>query len=219
MHLYFQVHLFIPCSLATRNKVMLVSEKHGLPPGTLNPYGEWPCGRWFYESPEHLQPGLRSFMNNLGHTCTLPPTVSGSPGTHQVLCTAPSSEDTAPHVVLSLKNAWFPLLSHSLSSSFTLPLLLLIFVSFHSWRNILCGINISPKGALIYHCVMGSWQLRFHSTRLFCWPLFIRPLVGPCWRRQWQPTPVLLPGKSHGWRSLVGCSPWGRTESDTTEAT
>ena len=37
------------------------------------------------------------------------------------------------------------------------------------------------------------------------------------WRRQWHPTPVLLPGKSHGWRSLVGCSPWGRTESDTAE--
>ena len=37
------------------------------------------------------------------------------------------------------------------------------------------------------------------------------------WRRQWQPTPVLLPGKSHGRRSLVGCSPWGREESDTTE--
>ena len=36
-------------------------------------------------------------------------------------------------------------------------------------------------------------------------------------RRQWHPTPVLLPGKSHGWRSLVGCSPWGRQESDTTE--
>ena len=29
-------------------------------------------------------------------------------------------------------------------------------------------------------------------------------------RRQWQPSPVLLPGKSHGRRSLVGCSPWGR---------
>ena len=38
-----------------------------------------------------------------------------------------------------------------------------------------------------------------------------------CWRRQWHPTPVLLPGKSHGWRGLVGCSPWGRQESDTTE--
>ena len=36
-------------------------------------------------------------------------------------------------------------------------------------------------------------------------------------RRQWQPTPVLLPGKSHGRRSLVGCSPWGCKELDTTE--
>ena len=36
-------------------------------------------------------------------------------------------------------------------------------------------------------------------------------------RRQWHPTPVLLPGKSHGWRSREGCSPWGRWESDTTE--
>ena len=35
-------------------------------------------------------------------------------------------------------------------------------------------------------------------------------------RRQWHPTPVLLPGKSHGRRSLIGCSPWGREESDTT---
>ena len=34
---------------------------------------------------------------------------------------------------------------------------------------------------------------------------------------QWHPTPVLLPGKSHGWRSLVGCSQWGCEESDTTE--
>ena len=40
---------------------------------------------------------------------------------------------------------------------------------------------------------------------------------GFTWRRQWHPTPVLLPGKSHGWRSLVGCSPWGREESDMTE--
>ena len=38
-----------------------------------------------------------------------------------------------------------------------------------------------------------------------CWHLAPR-----CQRRQWHPTPVLLPGKSHGRRSLVGCSPWGR---------
>ena len=37
------------------------------------------------------------------------------------------------------------------------------------------------------------------------------------WRRQWQPTPVLLPGKSHGRRRLVGCSPWGCKELDMTE--
>ena len=37
------------------------------------------------------------------------------------------------------------------------------------------------------------------------------------WRRQWHLTPVLLPGKSHGQRNLVGCSPWGHKESDTTE--
>ena len=37
------------------------------------------------------------------------------------------------------------------------------------------------------------------------------------WRRQWQPIPVLFPGKSPGWRSLVGCSPWGRYESGRTE--
>ena len=37
------------------------------------------------------------------------------------------------------------------------------------------------------------------------------------WRRKWHPIPVFLPGKSHGWRSLVGYSPWGCKESDTTE--
>ena len=42
-----------------------------------------------------------------------------------------------------------------------------------------------------------------------CWILL--------WRRQWHPTPVLLPGKSHGQRTLVGCSPWGLEELDTTK--
>ena len=39
------------------------------------------------------------------------------------------------------------------------------------------------------------------------------------WGRKWQPAPVFLPGESQGWRSLMGCSLWGRTELDTTEAT
>ena len=46
--------------------------------------------------------------------------------------------------------------------------------------------------------------------------LFSNP-KGQLWRRQWQPTPVLLPGKPHGQRSLVGCSPWGCEELDTTK--
>ena len=41
--------------------------------------------------------------------------------------------------------------------------------------------------------------------------------INKLWSVEWHPTPVLLPGKSHGRRSLVGCSPWGREESDTTE--
>ena len=56
---------------------------------------------------------------------------------------------------------------------------------------------------------------RFYVT-LILWNVLRLPL-GSNRRRQWHPTPVLLPGKSHGWRSLVGCSPWGRKESDTTE--
>ena len=49
-----------------------------------------------------------------------------------------------------------------------------------------------------------------------------KPGFSPCigkipWRRKWQPTPVSLPGKSYGQRSLVGYSPWGHKESDTAE--
>ena len=43
---------------------------------------------------------------------------------------------------------------------------------------------------------------------------WVRKIPG---KRKWQPTPVLLPGKSHGWRSLVGYSPWGCKELDVTE--
>ena len=44
------------------------------------------------------------------------------------------------------------------------------------------------------------------------------PWVGKIpWRRKWQPTPVFLPGESHGWRSLVDYSPWGHKESDMTK--
>ena len=56
--------------------------------------------------------------------------------------------------------------------------------------------------------------VRLRRKSLFC--VFHVGTVSE-WRREWHPTPVLLPGKSHGQRSLVGCRPWGREESDTTE--
>ena len=53
-----------------------------------------------------------------------------------------------------------------------------------------------------------KWRPRFHP--------WVRKIP---WRRAWQPTPVFLPRESHGQRSLVGYSPWGHKESDTTKAT
>ena len=64
------------------------------------------------------------------------------------------------------------------------------------------------------------------NSLLLCIEMCISPIAGSVvknlpalqdWRRQWHPTPVLLPGEPHGRRSLVGCGPWGREESGTTE--
>ena len=52
-----------------------------------------------------------------------------------------------------------------------------------------------------------------------CWATSLWLFTFMHWRRKWQPTPVFLPGGSQGRWSLVGCHLWGRTESDTTEAT
>ena len=80
----------------------------------------------------------------------------------------------------------------------------------------------------LYMCRMFT----YHTLLLFLWstqdiqshhfsvtfPLWIWcELEEQIRRMRWHPTPVLLPGKSHGQRSLVGCSPWGHEESDMTE--
>ena len=67
-------------------------------------------------------------------------------------------------------------------------------------------------------CYGLPWWLRWLSICL----QYRRPGFDPWvwkipWRRKWQPTPVLLPGKFQGWRNLVGYSPWGCKELDTTE--
>ena len=69
--------------------------------------------------------------------------------------------------------------------------------------------------------VYGHYKRGSHSVIRWLWELNIFPLFFYLCiyrrRSRWHPTPVLLPGKSHGQRSLVGCSPWGCQESDTTE--
>ena len=67
-----------------------------------------------------------------------------------------------------------------------------------------------------------SWFIMFHehsnytSLGALCSHFFLC-YIYKSWRRKWQPTPAFLPGKSHGWRSLVGYRPWGHKESDRTE--
>ena len=62
-----------------------------------------------------------------------------------------------------------------------------------------------------------SFKQLWHSIKAsFSNHVLLWIIVGT-WRRQWHPSPVLLPGKSHGRRSLVGCSPWGHWGLDKTE--
>ena len=67
----------------------------------------------------------------------------------------------------------------------------------------------------------GAWKAAVHGvaegrTRLSD---FTFTFTFMHWRRKWQPTPVLLPGESQGWGSLVGCRLWGHTQSDMIEVT
>ena len=71
-----------------------------------------------------------------------------------------------------------------------------------------CSKEQLRNGSKNHH---GLWQICYDPM---WWLILCANLTR---RRRWHPTPVLLPGKSHGRRSLVGCSPWGRWGSDTTE--
>ena len=93
-----------------------------------------------------------------------------------------------------------------------------------SWRSFLYSSSMySYHLFLISSASVKSLQFLSFIEPIFAWnvplvsPIFLkRSLVFP-WRRQWHPTPVLLLGNSHGWKSLVGYSPWDLEESDTTE--
>ena len=67
----------------------------------------------------------------------------------------------------------------------------------------------------------GAWWAAVHGVvkSRHDWATSLSLFTFMHWRKKWQPTPVFLPGESQGPESLVGCRLWGRTESDTTEAT
>ena len=72
---------------------------------------------------------------------------------------------------------------------------------------------LQKKNVCVCVCVASQVVLRHKKCRFNSW---VRKSP---WKRAWQPTPVFLPGESHGLRSLVGYSPWSCKELDTTEVT
>ena len=104
-----------------------------------------------------------------------------------------------------------------------------------SWNPVAMDVSLSEPQELVMdreawraviHGVARSWTWVSDWTELMSWVsiykilndvLLILVIFSFFTMPQWPPTAVLLPGKSHGWRSLVGYSPWGREESDTTE--
>ena len=86
--------------------------------------------------------------------------------------------------------------------------------SLQNCENILSVFYAPQPVVLCYNCAgkltpwmrMGVW-----FGICLMWLVYRKTMaVGKAWRRRWHPTAALLPGKSHGRRSLVGCSPWGR---------
>ena len=99
----------------------------------------------------------------------------------------------------------------------------------NAYWHLLCARQCYGEGngtPLQYSCLENPWteepiRLQSMGSRRVRhnWVISLSLFSFMHWRRKWQPTPVFLPGESQGRRSLVGCRLWGRTESDTTEAT
>ena len=81
-----------------------------------------------------------------------------------------------------------------------------------------CNLHLSSHDlSFVSLCLSLPWWLSGKESACQCWRCGFNPRVRRIpWRRKWQPTPVFLPWKSHGQRSLMGYSLKGRKESDTT---
>ena len=81
----------------------------------------------------------------------------------------------------------------------------------HTGQLALKHSDLYPDNTQEAYCSIGAWWLSRWRNHLQCWRTGFNLWDGKIlWKRKWQPTAVFLPGKSHGWRSLAGYSPWGR---------
>ena len=85
----------------------------------------------------------------------------------------------------------------------------LISLKYHAKLE-LYALSIMQQLELDMKQQTGSKSGKEYIKAIYCHPVYLTYMHSTSRRRQWYPTPVLLPGESHGWRSLVGCSPWGR---------
>ena len=117
----------------------------------------------------------------------------------------------AHKLFLSALHISTPLLHQLLLEAYFTITSFIYFPSFPKLSLILCTFSISSFSfikpiTLSYVLTCLPLSLCLHETVV---PWCLITSISNLWRRQWHPTPVLLPGKSHGRRGLVGCSPWG----------
>ena len=84
-----------------------------------------------------------------------------------------------------------------------------VFSSSYKDTSIGLSATLSPGPSHLKSCNL-STSAKISKSSHILRSMILGDPIQPTWRRQWHPTPVLLPGESHGWRSLAGCSPWGR---------
>ena len=116
--------------------------------------------------------------------------------------------DHCSDLLHALIYCWFPLVYFSFQLLYSSLLIFLKYFipladTLSSSIPLSCSLNI--LGQRLKH-LPAMWETRFDP--------WVEKIP---WRRKWQPTPVFLPGKSHGQRSLVGYTPWGSKELDMTE--
>ena len=133
------------------------------------------------------------------------------------------------HLILSFPLLLLPSIPHSIRAFSNESTLRMRWPEYWSFSFIIILFKEFPRlisfrmDWLDLLAVQGTLKslLQHHSSKalILCRSAFYTDLEEALqqWRRKWQPTPVLLPGKSHGQRAMVVYSPWGPKESDTTE--